>query len=114
MTDCLANSLGPCLTREPDQKGNTRSFFEHCFLPEKMMRAQAVAMIARVHNNCVVSQVPSFEAGQDGANTLIHQRDKPEITLLDTPIFLRGNTEEQLVWQSFPIENSFRLLPFAH
>src|ERR1043166_5874487 len=78
------------------------------------MRAQTVAMVARVHNNRVVSQATSFKAGEDGANALIHQRNKPEIALLDTSIFLGSDPEKQLHGQSLPIKDCFGLLPFAH
>src|SRR6266496_738058 len=114
VTDWLLNSFDARLTRKPNQQGNTRGFFEHCFLPEEMMRAQAVAMIARVHNDRSVSQVPSFKAGEDSANALIHQRNQTEITLFNTPIFLRGDAKKKLSGQSLPIEESFRLLPFPH
>src|SRR6266542_1660115 len=79
-----------------------------------MMRAQAVTMIARMHNDRAVSQIPSFKAGEDGANALIHQRNQAEIALLDTPVFLRSDAKKQLSREPLPVENSFRLLPFAH
>src|SRR5262245_48057946 len=114
VTDWLPNSPGTCLTRNPDQQGNTRSFFKHCFFPKEMMRPQAVAMIARVHNDRVVSQLASFKAGKDGANALIYQRNQAEITLLDTPVFFRRDAEKQLSWQPLSIQRCFRFLPFAH
>src|SRR5437763_13741045 len=79
-----------------------------------MMGAQAIAVVARVHDNGVLSQTESFEASENGTNALIHQRNQAEITLLYTPIFLRGDAKKQLSGQPLPVENSFRLLPFAH
>src|SRR5437867_1519057 len=114
VTNRLLNGFGACLTRKSNQERNARCFFEHCFFPKKMMRAQAVAVVARVHNNRVVGQAASFNAGEDCANALIYQCDQPEIALLDTPVFLRGDAKEQLSLQSLPVANSFRLLPFAH
>jgi hypothetical protein len=51
VTDWLRNGFAPCLTWQPNQERNTRSFFEHCFFSEEMMCAQAVTMVARVHND---------------------------------------------------------------
>src|SRR5437660_6920851 len=79
-----------------------------------MMSAQAVAMVACVHNNRVIGQAASVNAGEDGANALIYQCDQAEIALLDTPVFPRGDAKEQLNRQSLPVANGFRLLPFAH
>jgi hypothetical protein len=62
VTDRTLDSFGAGLTREPDQEGNTRGFFEHCFFPEQVMRAQAIAMIARVNNDRVISSDQSFQA----------------------------------------------------
>ena len=61
-----------------------------------MMGAQAIAVVARVHDNGVLSQTESFEASENGTNALIHQRNQAEITLLNTPIFLRGDAKKQL------------------
>src|SRR4030095_177316 len=84
VTDWLLDGFGACLTRKPNEERNARGFFEHGFFSEKMMRTQAVAMIACVHNNRILSQTASFQAGEDGANALIHQRYQAEIALLDT------------------------------
>ena len=65
VTDWLLNSLSACLTREPDQERNARGFFEHCFFPEQVMRAQAVAMIARVHNDRVIDSDPIVPGNQE-------------------------------------------------
>src|SRR5438034_11159800 len=79
-----------------------------------MMGAQAIAVVARVHDNGVLCQTESVEASENGTNALIHQRNQAEITLLYTPIFLRGDAKKQLSGQPLPVDNSFRLLPFAH
>src|ERR1044072_1444904 len=110
----MLDSFGAGLTREPDQEGNTHGFFEHCFFPEKMMRAKAVAMIACVHNNRMITQTRSFQATKNGADALVHQCDEPEITLLNTAVFLRSNSKKQLSRQPLSIQDCFRLLPFAH
>src|SRR6266480_6943850 len=114
VTDWLRNGFGTCLTKDSNQQRNMGSFLEHCFFPEQMMRAQAVAMIACVHNDRVFGQVTSFKTGKDGSNALIHQRNQAKVTLFDTPIFLRGDAEKQLSRQSLSIQDRFRLLPFAH
>src|SRR4029453_7988695 len=79
-----------------------------------MMGAQAIAVVARVHDNSVLSQTESFEASENGTNALIHPRNHAEITLLNTPIFPGGAAKTKLGRQPPPEENSFRLLPFPH
>src|SRR5215468_6684164 len=114
VTDWLPNSFDARLTRESNQEGNPRGFFKHCLFPKEMVRTQTVAMIARVHDDRIFNQVASFEAGEDSANALIHQRNQAEIALLDTPVFFWSNTKEQLSMQALSIEQSFLLLPFPH
>ena len=55
VTHRLRNDFAAFLTVKPDQERNPRSLFEHYFFAEQMMRAQAVAMVARVHDDCVVA-----------------------------------------------------------
>jgi hypothetical protein len=114
VTHRVRNSFARSLARQPNQEWNTCGFFEHCFFSEEMMGAQAVAVVARVHDNSIVSQTESFDAGEDGTNALIHQRNQAEITLLNTPIFLRSDAKKQLSGQPLSIQNRFRLLPFPH
>ena len=78
------------------------------------MRAQAVAVVARVHDNSVVSQTESFEAGENGTNALINQCNQSEIALFDAPIFLGSDAKKQLSRQPLSIQNCFGLLPFPH
>src|SRR2546423_8443277 len=106
----MRNHLLPRLAREPNQPWNARGFFEHGFFPEKMMRAQAVAVVARVHHDRVLTQATSFQTAKDRADTLIDQRDQAEVTLLDATVFIRCNPEEQLNRQPLPIQQRFSLL----
>ena len=110
----MLDSFGTGLTREPDQEGNTRGFFEHCFFPEQVMPAQAVAMIARVHNDRVIPQTQSFQATKNGAHALVYQCDESEIALLNTAVFRRSDAKKQLGRQPLSVQDCFRLLPFAH
>src|SRR5436305_3848915 len=103
-----------CLTRQVNQKWNARGFLEHCFFPEELMRAETVAMIARVHHDCIAIQAASFNTFKNRAYASINERDQTQITLFDTPVFFGRNTKKKLGRQSLPIENSFLLLPFAH
>src|SRR6266550_5024152 len=96
VTSRMGNAFAACLSREANEQWNARGFFEHCFFPKKMMRAEAVAVIAGVNNDRVVSQAASFKAGQDGADALIHERHQPEIALLDASVFFRRDPKEQL------------------
>ena len=78
------------------------------------MRAQAVAVIASVHNDRVITQAQSFQATKNGAYASVHQRDEAEVALLNTAVFLRSDAKKQLSRQSLSIQDGFRLLPFAH
>src|SRR5215471_17907187 len=79
-----------------------------------MMRAQTVAVVARVHHNRVLAYAASFQTTKNCADTLIDQRDQTEVTLLDATVFVGCNPEEQLNRQPLPIQQRFSLLPFAH
>src|SRR5437867_6956570 len=79
-----------------------------------MMRAQAIAVVARVNNNRVITQAQSFQATKNRADALINQRHQAEVPLLDAPIFFGRNPEKQLSGQAVPVKNRFRLLPFSH
>src|SRR5438132_7687154 len=109
MTHRLRNDFAAFLTRQPDQVRNARGFFEHYLFPEQMMRAQAVTVIARVHDDRIVSQADSFQAIKNGTDALIDQRDQPEISPFNASIFLERDSEEQLNGQSFSIQYCFRL-----
>src|SRR5207247_8916728 len=89
VTDWLLNGFAPCLTWQPDQERNARGLFEHCFFPKEMMRAQAVAVVARVHDNRVLSQTESLKAGKDGADALLNQRHVPNVPFGYAWILLR-------------------------
>jgi hypothetical protein len=102
------------LPRQSNQPRNARGFLKHCLLPEEMVRAEAVAMVARVNNDRVVSQAESFQTRQNCADALIDQRHQPEIPLFDAAVFVRRNSKEQLSGKPFTIEERFGLLPFAH
>ena len=71
-------------------------------------------MIARVHNDRVITQTQSFQATKNGADALVHQCDQSEITLLNTAVFLGSDAKKQLSRQPLSIQDCFRLLPFAH
>src|SRR5438046_1066649 len=114
VTDWLLNGFAPCLTWQPDQERNARGLFEHCFFPKEMMRAQAVAVVARVHDNRVLSQTESLKAGEDAADALVNQRNEPEVALFNAAIFFRCDPKEQLSGQALPVQNRFGLLPFSH
>src|SRR6266568_901511 len=76
MTHWLRNYFTARLVRQPNQQRNARGFFEHCFFPEKVMRAKAVAVVARMHNDRVLVQAEPFQAAKNGADALIHESDK--------------------------------------
>src|SRR5437867_13247893 len=82
VTHRLRNDFAAFLTRQPDQVRNARGFFEHYLFPEQMMRAEAVAVVARVHDDRFVSQAVSFQAIQTGTDALIYQRDRPELSTI--------------------------------
>src|SRR4029077_3065183 len=94
MTHCLRNHFAAPLIGQPNQQRNARSFFEHCFLPEDMMRAKAVAVVARVHNDRIASQAASFKTFENCANASINEHNQPEITLFDAAVFVWCNSEE--------------------
>ena len=79
-----------------------------------MMRAEAVAVVARVHHNRVLLYAASFQTTKNRADALIDQRDQAEVTLPDAAVFVGCNPEEQLHRQPLPIQQRFSLLPFAH
>ena len=79
-----------------------------------MMRAKAVAMIARVHDNRIASQAASFNTVENRPYASINERNQTQVALLDAAVFFGRNPKKQLSRQSLPVENGFRLLPFAH
>ena len=59
-----------------------------------MMRAEAVAVVARVHHDRVLLYAALFQTTKNCTDALIDQRDQAEVTLLDAAVFVRGNPEE--------------------
>ena len=59
-----------------------------------MMRAEAVAVVARVHHDRIFRQAAPFQTTKNRADALIDQRDQAEVTLLDAAGFLRCDAEE--------------------
>src|ERR1043166_1359299 len=100
---CMRNHLRACLARQSNQPRDARGFFEHCFFSEEMMRAQAVAVVARVHHNRVLRYAVPFQTTKNCADTFIDQRDQTEVTLLDAAVFIGCSPEEQLNWQPLAI-----------
>src|ERR1700756_1010752 len=94
VTDWLWDTRGACLSRKPNQQRNACGFFELCFFYEKMMRAQAVAVIACVHNDRVITQAQSFQATKNGAYTSVHQGNQTKIPLLNTAVFLKADAKK--------------------
>src|SRR6266487_574921 len=67
-----------------------------------------------MNDDRAITEAESFQARKDGTDALIDHRDKPEISLFDASIFLRGDPEEKLFRQALSIQHRFRLLPFSH
>src|SRR4030095_16014433 len=81
---------------------------------KQMMRPQAVAMVARMHDDRVVAQAKSLQATKNGTDALIDQGNQSQIALFNAAIFVGGNPKEKLMGQTLPINNRPGLLPFTH
>src|SRR4030095_4734787 len=81
---------------------------------KQMMRPQAVAMVARMHDDRVVAQAKSLQATKNGTDALIDQGNQSQIALFNAAIFVGGNPKEKLMGQTLPIKNRPGLLPFTH
>ena len=79
-----------------------------------MMRAEAVAVVAGMYDDRLVSQTASFQTSKNRADALIDQRHKAKVPLFDASVFFERDPEEQLTRQAFSIEDRFRLLSFVY
>jgi hypothetical protein len=59
-----------------------------------MMRTKAVAMVACVHDNRVITKIASFETLENRADALIYQGNKAEVPLFDAPVFVGRDSEK--------------------
>src|SRR4029077_14557743 len=113
VTDGLIDSHAATLPRHPNQIRHPRCFFEHHFLSKKLMCAEAVPMVARVHNDRLLHQAEPFQRAKDGFDTSIYQRYQPEVSQFDPAVFFRRNTSIVQLRKAYSIKYSVGVLALA-